>query len=362
MCIFGGPKHVVEIANEQMFEFWGRTSGEVLNKPIFEGMPELKRQGFEEILNKVFTTGERFSALGTPVKVLRKGKMETVYINLLYEALRKGDGTITAVIAVAINVTEQVLAQQKIEEVVAERTRELANANKELQRSNQNLEEFAHAASHDLKEPIRKINFFTSQLKVQLRELLKETELRSFNRIENATERMGQLIDDLLLYSHVSQRPHELDTIDLKQKVQRVLEDLELSIEEKKGTINIGDLPTVKGFRRQMQQLFQNLISNALKYSKADTPPIIHIYWNEVTKNGQAYNQINVSDNGIGFEQEYADKIFFMFQRLHGKAEYSGTGIGLSIVKKVVENHQGFINVKSSPGEGSTFSVFLPVN
>jgi light-regulated signal transduction histidine kinase (bacteriophytochrome) len=270
--------------------------------------------------------------------------------------------------AVAIDVTEQVTAWQKIEEVVEQRTGELAQANealrqinKELQRSNANLEEFAHAASHDLKEPVRKIHLFTSQLKKQLSAHLSEDQARSFSRIENATERMGNLIDDLLLYSHVSQRPHEKESVDLNDKVQRVLEDLELVIGEKRATITVDQLPVVKGYRRQLQQMFQNLISNSLKYSKEDVPPVITISAGQLVEGGQAYHLITVRDNGIGFEPQYAGKIFQMFARLHGKGEYSGTGVGLSIVKKVVENHDGFISVESAVGEGSAFKVCLPV-
>jgi PAS domain S-box-containing protein len=244
---------------------------------------------------------------------------------------------------------------------VKEAQLQLERTVEELRRSNRNLEEFAHAASHDLKEPVRKIHFFTTQLKEQLRTHLKEGELRLFGRIENATERMGNLIDDLLLYSHVSQRPPEMEKVDLNEKVQRVLEDLELDVQEKEAIISVGKLPVVQGYRRQLQQLFQNLISNALKYSKKDVAPCIVITAKEVVEKGKSYHLVTVEDNGIGFEQEYADKIFQMFTRLHGKGEYSGTGVGLSIVKKVVENHNGFIRVESTPGEGSTFNVLLPV-
>ncbi len=288
--------------------------------------------------------------------VRAKGK---VYFNTAEKPVR--------FIGSVLDITEQVTAFQKIENLVEERTKELAQANgtlqtinTELQRSNAHLEEFAHAASHDLKEPVRKIHFFTHQLKQQLSGQLKEEQTRAFNRIENATERMGALIDDLLLYSHVSQRPHEMESINLNDKLQRVLEDLELDIEEKKAIVNVSELPVVQGYRRQLQQVFQNLISNALKYSRAGVPPVILITANEVTENGVAYHAIAVQDNGIGFEQQYAGRIFQMFTRLHGKAEYSGTGVGLSIVKKVVENHNGIIKVDSTPGEGSTFRVLLP--
>jgi PAS domain S-box-containing protein len=267
-----------------------------------------------------------------------------------------------------LDITEKVTAIQRIEALVEERTKELAQANealqkmnRELQRSNQNLEEFAHAASHDLKEPVRKIHFFTHQLRTQLSAHLGDAELRSFNRIENASQRMGNLIDDLLLYSHVSHRPQETDRVNLSRKVQNVLEDLELDIAEKGADIHVEQLPVVNGYSRQLQQLLQNLISNALKYSKANVAPRIHITASKVAEGGCEYHLIEVKDNGIGFEPEYADKIFQMFTRLHGKTEYSGTGVGLSIVKKVVENHQGFIRVESEVGVGSTFKIYLPV-
>jgi PAS domain S-box-containing protein len=368
IAILKGPSFVIEIANARMFELWGRSPDELQNKSIFEGLPEVKDQGYEQLLAGVYKTGKSFSALGIPVTLPRSGGIETVYINLLYEAFREADGSVSGIMAVATDVTEQVLARQKIEEVVVERTKELAQANetlkiinKELQRSNENLEEFAHAASHDLKEPVRKIRFFTTQLKEQLSTQLKETDIQALNRIENASERMRNLIDDLLLYSHVSQRPHEKEIVDLYKKVQNVLEELELDIEEKKATIHVGSLPLVKGYRRQLQQLFQNLISNAVKYSKDDVPPEIIITSDQIQKNGRLYHSLKITDNGIGFDPAYADKIFQMFTRLHGKAEYSGTGVGLSIVKKVVENHNGFIGVESSTGNGATFNIYLPV-
>lgn len=266
-----------------------------------------------------------------------------------------------------LDITEKMDALHRVESLVEKRTAELAEANeqllqanRELQRSNANLEEFAHAASHDLKEPVRKIHFFASQLRGQLDDRLTESEVRSFNRIQSASQRMGNLIDDLLLYSHVSQRPHETELVDLNEKLHRVLEDLDLDIEEKRATIRLGKLPLVNGYRRQLQQLFQNLVSNALKYSKADEPPIIEVEAEEAVHSGKRYHRVSVRDNGIGFEPEHAGKIFQMFTRLHGKAEYSGTGVGLSIVKKVVENHNGFIEVESEPGQGSTFSIYLP--
>ncbi len=230
----------------------------------------------------------------------------------------------------------------------------------ELERSNQNLEEFAHAASHDLKEPIRKISIFTSQLKNELKNQLQEKQLFSFERIENASKRMELLVDDLLLYSHVSQHSLEKESVNLNLKLQLVLEDLELDIKEKEAVVYVGQLPTVQGYRRQLQQMFQNLVSNALKYRKPGEAPHITIQASTATDNGQPYHLIEVADNGIGFEQKYVERIFKMFTRLHGKNEYAGSGVGLSIVRKVIENHHGIIRAEGVPGVGSTFKVYLP--
>jgi len=369
MCFMIGPDHIVDIANEHIIKLWGKPKEAVMNRPIFEGLPDAREQGLEKILAHVYRTGETFQATEHPVELLRNGNTDIVYQNFVYEPYRDANGNILGIIAITTDVTEQVVARRRIEETVALRTKELAqaneslqNINKELQRSNQNLEEFAHAASHDLKEPIRKIHFFTHQLKEQLSARMTEAELRSFGRIENASQRMGNLIDDLLLYSHVSQRPHETEDVDLNEKLRRVLEDLEVDIEEKGAVIHAGRLPVVKGYRRQLQQLLQNLLSNALKYSREGVRPEIEITASVATEHGRRYDLIRIKDNGIGFEQIYANKIFQMFTRLHGKSEYSGTGVGLSIVKKVVENHDGFIMAESVPGAGSVFSVYLPLD
>ena len=239
---------------------------------------------------------------------------------------------------------------------------ELLTKIEELERSNRQLEEFAHAASHDLKEPIRKIQVFTGLLKGQLSRQLKDGEVQTFERIEKSTSRMSLLVDDLLLYSHVSHIPHEKEQVDLNEVIKQVQEDLELDIQQKGATISVAQLPTIKGYKRQLQQMLQNLVSNALKYGKAAEPPQLEITAGKLKEHGRTYHVLEVKDNGIGFEQQYADKIFQIFTRLHGKHEYSGTGVGLSIVKKVVENHHGIIKVESMPGEGSTFRILLPRN
>ncbi len=182
---------------------------------------------------------------------------------------------------------------------------------------------------------------------------------------------MQLLIDDLLEYSHVSNRPAGFEEIDLNEKLKRVLGDVEIEIEDKKATINIGTLPTIRGYRRQIQQLFQNILTNALKYNRPGVPSEINIHARVVTgsdiesdlteeQRSKLFYLIEITDNGIGFDQKYAEKIFNMFQRLHSKMEYAGTGVGLSIARKVVENHHGFITAKSEIGKGAQFKVYLP--
>jgi signal transduction histidine kinase len=241
----------------------------------------------------------------------------------------------------------------------------------ELKRSNKSLEEFTHAASHDLKEPIRKVSVFVGRLETSLHDRIYEVERDIFRRIKTATERMTLLVDDLLTYSQMGVNPLEKENVDLNEKIPLVLADLDVQIEEKNAVITVGKMPVVKGHRRQLQQLFQNLISNALKYSKPGIPPKISVRSSVVAgtdlshklpagKQDKQYHLIEVTDNGIGFEQAYAERIFQLFQRLHGKSEYAGTGIGLSIAHKVVENHGGHIWAESEPGSGATFKVLLP--
>lgn len=345
-------------ANEALLQMWGQTKEQAFGKALRElGYEDWHATMHEREIDQIVATKKPVRGIVSfPHTELGK----RIYDYLLVPVLN-GKGEVEAVAGTTRDITEIKQAEALLEAKVKERTQELENLNHELKRSNANLEEFAHAASHDLKEPIRKIHFFTNQLKGQLQAKSSEAERNLFGRIENATQRMANLIDDLLLYSHVSQRLHEMEEVSLNKKIQNVLEDLDLDIQEKNATITIGNLPVVRGRRRQLQQLFQNLISNAIKYSKADVPPHIQITAEKKTENEKPYHVIRVKDNGIGFEQIYAEKIFQMFTRLHGRNEYSGTGVGLSIAKKVAENHGGFIRAEGVPGTGATFYVYLPI-
>ncbi|GAB3538898.1 sensor histidine kinase [Spirosoma fluminis] len=241
----------------------------------------------------------------------------------------------------------------------------------ELKRSNQQLEDFAHAASHDLKEPVRKIQAFSELLKTSLGGQLSDTATVYFDRIQTAAMRMNTLIEALLAYSALDQQSATREEVPLHDVVAQVLIDLEYEIEQKGATVLVGELCVVKGYRRQWEQAFQNLLSNALKYSKPTTPPCIHINCTTVsghdvtipiaqTDRSTDFHLVRIQDNGIGFNRSDAARIFDVFTRLHGASKYKGSGVGLSTVKKVVRNHGGYIWADSEPGEGSTFFILLP--
>lgn len=370
MCIFRGPDHVVELANERMFELWGKTAEQVMNKPIFEGLPEAKNQGFEDLVDGVYTTGETFSAQGVPITLPRNGKVETVYVNFVYKAYREPGGNISGILAVAVDVTAQIVARQKIEEIVAERTKELAAAIHNLQKSNADLAQFAHIASHDLQEPLRKISTFAQVLENRLSEHLDEQSKNYFQKLRSSSARMTTLIRDVLNYSELDKATEVFTTVDLNSLVESIKIDYDLLLEEKKSVISCENLPVIEAIPLQMLQLFSNLIGNSLKFSRKDQPAVITISTSRITadKTGQSfmhpsmeYIKITFQDNGIGFREEYADKIFNIFQRLHRKSEYEGTGIGLAMCKKIALNHNGDLDALGSSENGAVFNVILPI-
>ena len=370
MCILRGPEYVVDIANDLMFRLWGKEPARLQGKPIFQGLPEVQHQGFEEILDRVYQTGESFTADAVPIALPRDGSIETVFINFLYEAYREADDRISGVLAVATDVTEHVKARHVVEQLVSERTRELAESNQNLKRSNDELAQFAYIASHDLQEPARKINTFIEMLQKNLTGI-DERSKNLLSKVEHASNRMLSLIRDILAYSQLAGEKQVSRVIDLNEVLRSVLEDFELLIEEKKAAIDCTTLPVIEGIPVQIHQLFANLISNALKFSVPDTSPEISIStavmemgevnFHPELKHGRRYHRISFSDNGIGFNQKNARQIFDIFQRLHGKTEYAGTGIGLAMCKKIALNHHGDIIAESREGKGATFHVFLPV-
>lgn len=246
---------------------------------------------------------------------------------------------------------------------VESRNRQLESLNEKLSQSNEELERFASVAAHDLQEPLRKIQAFGDRLAANASEHLDEKDQLYIERMRNAASRMRVLIDDLLQLSRVTSRAQPAEQVDLRNVVTEVADDLESQIDETGAVIEVGDLPVVVADPSQMHSLFQNLVSNALKFRKADQPPLVRISEIRDTaspQNGMAH--ISVEDNGIGFDPEYGERVFKIFERLNGRTDYSGTGIGLALCKKIVSRHGGTITAEGKPGEGAVFTVSLPTH
>ena len=234
---------------------------------------------------------------------------------------------------------------------------ELHEFTRKLQASNAELEDFAYVASHDLQEPLRKIQAFGDRLKSRHSSQLAPEAVDYLDRMLNAASRMQTLINDLLTFSRVTTKAQPFVRIDLNRVAGDVLHDLEGSIHETQAQIIVGDLPTIDADPLQMRQLFQNLLSNAIKFHQPGVPPQIRVSGSVDRHRAE----IVVEDNGIGFDEKYSDKIFTMFERLHGRQSYEGTGIGLAICRKIALRHNGDIVARSAPGEGATFIVTLPI-
>jgi signal transduction histidine kinase len=245
---------------------------------------------------------------------------------------------------------------------LVERTAEVERINRELARSNRELEAFAAVASHDLQEPLRKIIAFGDRLAGQCGDALGARERDYLERMQNAAARMQSLIDDLLAYSRVTTRAQPFVPVPLGEVAREVLSDLELRIERTGARVEVGELPTLDADPVQMRQLLQNLLSNALKFHRPDAPPRIRIDARLLDPQAAAppHCEIRVADDGIGFDEQYLSRLFKPFQRLHGQGAYEGTGIGLAICHKIAERHGGRITAESAPGRGACFVVTLP--
>lgn len=254
------------------------------------------------------------------------------------------------------------------EELVKQLNQQLMQNIHLLETANRELDRFAFMASHDLQEPLRKIRTFSDLLGMKFKDQLDSEANGYIGRIQNAAERMQTLIKDILAFSRVSDEKENFVRSDLNQIIQEVLGDLDSTVQEKQATINVETLPQIEVNPGLIRPLFFNLIGNALKYSKKEGLPVINIRNVQqvtVTKNMQGsaagYCRITIEDNGIGFDQVYAEQVFDMFRRLHVSKDYEGTGIGLALCKKIVEKHHGFISAESKPDIGSVFTVTLPV-
>ncbi|SEJ21095.1 PAS domain S-box-containing protein [Dyadobacter sp. SG02] len=363
-----GEEMVVEIVNDAYGHLIGRTREDLLGKPLFSVIPESEAD-FRAILDGVRMNGQPVHHSERPYFVFVDGERKDGYLNLVYQPYRGGDGSVQGVMILCQDVTVQVIAKLQMEEIVTERTRELATANRHLQRSNAELAQFAYIASHDLQEPIRKVATFTQMLEAELGGTT-DRQRNYLDKIKNASSRMLLLIRDVLAFSQLSRDSDLVRKIDLGLVLDNIADDLELLIDQKLATVSYGGLPVVEAVPLQMAQLFGNLISNALKFTRAGVAPVISVSARLLDKAALKsypmldtrcnYHHLEVSDNGIGFDEHYADQIFEIFQRLHGKKEFEGTGIGLAMCKKILQNHHGHIYATSREGQGAVFHILMP--
>lgn len=252
-------------------------------------------------------------------------------------------------------------ANEMLEQRVEERTAKLKEANLGLERSNKDLEQFASVASHDLQEPLRKIQAFGDRLRERSGQEIGEQGSHYLERILDSATRMRSLIDALLTFSRVTTKAHAFVPVDLEAAAHEVVSDLEPLIHKTAGRVEVGALPTIDADPHQMRQLLLNLIANALKFHKPGVPPVVRVEARIVAIDGAEMCELSVSDNGIGFEEQYRDRIFEVFERLHGRQEYEGTGIGLAICRRIAERHGGTISANGDKDRGTTFLVRLPL-
>lgn len=332
----------------------------------------LSGKNFPETPADTISLGKQWQQLiksNAPVETevaIKKLSDGVYYYHLLRATPVIVNGHATRWVGTLTSIHEQKTQNEILEGKVAERTKELMEVNHNLKISNNDLQQFTSVASHDLKEPLRKIQFFGDLLKAKA-ELSDEMTVH-LEKIIRSSRRMSTLIEDLLSFASLS-KPNLFQLTDINEIINDIISDFEISIEEKNAVITVHPIPKIEVIPSLIRQLFQNIISNALKFSQPGVSPQITIRGvttdqplaEEVEVPGGLYCRITISDNGIGFEEKYADKIFTIFQRLNGRTEYEGTGIGLAIARKIVDRHNGWIRAKSQPGEGSDFTIVLPV-
>jgi len=388
-ALFVGRELIIEVANDAMLTLWDRGTA-IIGHPLAKAIPELHGHQFLDIMDKIFNSGEVYHGREIPVELFINGALTLMYLNITFKPLQNPQGEVYGILNMTTDVTQQVLARNKIlenqsflESEVLERTEELAASNEELAamneelqdanmhlvRSNQELEQYAYVASHDLQEPLRKIRIYADLL--SKKDDLNIEHKRLVDKINQSSERMSMLIKDLLEFSRLLETGNMMRDVDLTELLLLVSKDFELIIEEKKARINIGKLPVIQGVPLQMNQLFYNLMSNALKFTQEGVTPIVEIQARVISlaeaatylrmpEPGKQYYDISFRDNGIGFDNKYAEQIFEVFKRLHNRNQYPGSGIGLSLCRRIVGNHGGHMYVLSAPDEGTIFHIILP--
>jgi two-component system CheB/CheR fusion protein len=347
----------ITAANENADRLWKFNLRKLIGKSFKDNLQPALKQLFPE-LSRTAATGEHF-------RVEYHDADSDTWQDLA--AIRMMDGVVLTIADITPTKKASEMLNESFDQL-QRTTGELQRSNSMLEQSNYDLVQFASVASHDLKEPLRKIQVYGNILKDKIENDLEKTERNYLNKMIAASSRMSSLIEDVLTLSKLSNTETSLVPTDITETIKQIMDDIDITIKEKNARIRLGTLPVIEARPGQMRQLFQNLLSNALKFTNGETPEI-NITAKKLTKaelatlgfNGQEqYSRIEVKDNGIGFDDKFSEKIFGLFQRLHGNV-YQGTGLGLAICKKIVDNHNGQITVKSEPGKGATFTIILPL-
>ena len=351
--------------NQSVFDYSGLTAEQVLKDGWIDIVHPEDREENISAWTESISTGKNF------LLEHRFRRHDGAYRWQLSRAIPQLDehGKIQMWVGTSTDIEDQKNFTKELEKQVSERTNQIAKNNIELEKMNKELQSFAYISSHDLQEPLRKIQIFSSQILESEAQNLSETGKDKFKRMQNSANRMQTLIEDLLTYSRTGTAEKSFEKFDLTKIVDDVKEEMQEELLQKKAVIELTGECDVTVIPFQFRQLLYNLISNSLKFTKPNNSP--HITIDCVKEKGVNFNNdklapdvhywhIRFADNGIGFEEQYSQRIFEVFQRLHGKKEYQGTGIGLAIVKKIVENHAGIITAKGEVDKGATFDIYIP--
>jgi len=346
---------VIVYSNSQFAALVRMPLSRVIGLAFTQFIAEVNSNEFAELLEKSWaadTKGEAFLIAGS----------EKTPVQLSLTTLELEEGLCLSIIITDLSF------QKAIQEQLKKNNHQLELANDKLESSNQDLQQFASVASHDLQEPVRKIQIFSRLLKNNEEELSIDSQ-KYLNKIIESSTRMKNLIIDILNYSRLSANDVLIELVDLNELVKELVEDFELLIQEKQAQVIIGQLPFIEGNRGQIRQVFQNILSNALKFSAPERSPVIAIHSKQISNKSfesnddslGAYCLISIKDNGIGFDENYVNSIFALFERLNSKSKFEGTGIGMAVAKKIVEKHNGLITASAREGCGAEFKLILPI-
>jgi PAS domain S-box-containing protein len=335
---------LIQIVNRQTELVFGYSRDELIGQPVEVLVPERYRPTHVGDRSR-YQADPNTRPMGIGLELFGRRKDGSEFpVEISLSPLRSEDETL--IISIIRDITTRKQTETRLRAVA-----------EDLERSNRELEQFAYVASHDLQEPLRMVASYTQLLARRYKDKLDSDADEFIGFAVDGARRMQELINDLLTYSRVGSRALELELVDSNAVVDQVISDLGAAIEDSAATVTRGDLTSVRADDLQLHQLFQNLIANAIKFRQPGLAPVVHVS-SRATDTSCTFS---VRDNGIGIEPQYVERIFMLFQRLHSRAEYAGTGIGLAICKKIVERHGGSIEVHSEPGRGTTFEFTLPV-